>query len=82
MNLVVLHKFDGFDPWGTRKGQRIVVNFDYVKRFYEREEVTHDGSFRRSGMVTHIIDNDGRDILVAETQSEIEEMLTGGIKNV
>ena len=53
-----------------------------VKRFYEREEVTHDGSFRRSGMVTHIIDNDGRDILVAETQSEIEEMLTGGIKNV
>lgn len=82
MNLVVLHKFDGFDPWGTIKGQRIVVNFDYVKMFYEREEVTHDGSFRRSGMVTHIIDNDGRDILVAETQNEIEEMLTGGIKNV
>ena len=50
MNLVVLHKFDGFDPWGTIKGQRIVVNFDYVKRFYERHEVTHGGSFSRSGI--------------------------------
>ena len=71
MNLVVLHKVDGFDPWGTRKGQRIVFNFDYVKKVYE----SHEGSLEHGGYVTHIVDNYGNDTWVAESQSEIEEML-------
>jgi len=71
MNLVALHKVDGFDTWGAEKGKRIVFNFDYVKKFYE----THEGSFERGGMVTHVIDDRGNDTWVVESQSEIEEML-------
>ena len=80
MNLVALHKVDGFDTWGAKKGKRIVFNFDYVKKFYE----THEGSFEHGrawrwpycgGMVTHVIDDRGNDTWVVESQSEIEEML-------
>ena len=82
MNFVELHKFDGFSEFyfdeDNKKGESIIINLDYVKRIYTSSEWRNGEPV---GSITHIVDDRGNDIMVAESYRKVKSMMFGEEKD-